>query len=65
MGRPKPWMRNYLSRILQGIPPNDSNKTFWRAAKDGPIAAFKPGFLRFKQLELAAAAAIGRVYRRA
>lgn len=63
MGRPKPWLRNYLSRVLQGIPPNESDKRFWSAA-GGPIPVFKPGFLRLKRLELAAAAAIGRIYRR-
>ncbi|HEY5894042.1 MAG TPA: hypothetical protein VIT91_12495 [Chthoniobacterales bacterium] len=63
MGRLKPWRRNYLSRVLQGIPPGEPDKRFWHAAR-GPIQIFKPGFLRFKRLELAAAAAIGRVYRR-
>lgn len=63
MGRPKPWKRNYFERVLQGIPPNESDKRFWRAAS-GPIEAFKPGFLRFKRLELAIASAVGRIYRR-
>lgn len=63
MGRPKPWKRNYFERVLQGIPPNESDKCFWRSAS-GPIEAFEPGFLRFKRLELAIASAVGRIYRR-
>jgi hypothetical protein len=63
VGGGKPWRRNYLRYMLQGIRPRPADLAFWRNV-DGPLpvlAEAQAGKLR----AIAVASAIGRFYRRA
>jgi hypothetical protein len=63
MGRPKPWLRSYIPRALAGTPLANADRLFWAHAA-GPISVFSASKLRWKKIDLAVAALVGRVYRR-
>lgn len=63
VGRGKPWQRFYLRSALAGRAPAAADKAFWRHAA-GPLQPYA-GWLRWlRRLDLALAAALGRVVRR-
>lgn len=64
LGSGKPWQRNYLRMALSGTPPRVADKAFW-ANVNGPIDAFQSSRAAFKKLDITAAAAVGRLLRRA
>ncbi len=60
---PKPWRGSMLLRALAGEAPGGAAKFFYTQVSS-PIRPYSPLQLRAKQLECAAAAFIGRFYRR-
>ena len=64
LGAGKPWQRSYLRMALGGTPPRMADKAFW-ANVSTPIDPFQSSRPAFKKLDLTAAAAVGRVLRRA
>jgi hypothetical protein len=63
LGFNKPWKRNYVSEAIDGRPPRLVDKIFWDHAA-GPITIFPPQRIALKKLQIAVAAAVGRLYRR-
>ncbi|HVP65337.1 MAG TPA: hypothetical protein VMT82_10590 [candidate division Zixibacteria bacterium] len=63
IGRPKPWEGIRIVRALQGYAPSYAEKMFYRFC-DGPIPVFSNPQKWMRRVDLLAASAIGRVYRR-
>jgi hypothetical protein len=63
VGRKKPWRKQYLRSLLQGIPPSGGDKHFLEVA-DGPIHPYTAGQLKSKRIRASIAALFGRFYRR-
>lgn len=62
-GGRKPWRGGFFREALSGRPPGNAHKQFHRFA-DSPVSALSAGTLAWRRFELAAAALLGRFYRR-
>ncbi len=62
-GDGKPWRGGFLRAALRGRPPGSAQKQFHRHAVS-PLAVLPAGLLARRRCELAAAALLGRFYRR-
>jgi len=63
-GGRKPWRGGFFREALSGRPPGTAHKQFHRYA-DSPVSALSASTLAWRRFELAAAALLGRFYRRA
>jgi hypothetical protein len=63
-GGRKPWRGGFLLEALSGRPPGTAQKQFHRYA-DSPLNVLSSVKLSWRRFELAAAALVGRFYRRA
>jgi hypothetical protein len=59
----KPWRKRLIFSALQGMPPTLTDKLFWQNTQT-PIPVYSPSTVRWKQLIVTTAAAIGRFIRR-
>lgn len=64
LGGGKPWQRAYLFTALRGTSPRLADRAFWDNIAR-PIAPYGRWHALLKRLDLSAAAALGRVFRRA
>ena len=63
-GGRKPWRGGFFREALSGRPPGTAHKQFHRYA-DSPLSVLPSAKLSWRRFELAAAALLGRFYRRA
>ena len=63
-GGRKPWRGGFLLEAFRGRPPGSPHKQFHQHAR-APLPVLSPPTLAWRRLELAAAALLGRFYRRA
>jgi lipopolysaccharide biosynthesis glycosyltransferase len=62
-GMPKPWKKDFLLSIINGVPPTMADKEYWKNT-DGPIRIYKKSHIIRKNLVISLASMIGRFYRR-
>lgn len=62
-GSPKPWNKNYFFLAINGIPPSQADKEFWKYI-NAPISPFKHRNLKFKKIMIRMSSLIGRFYQR-
>ena len=64
IGKVKPWRKNMLRSALSGYPPSLADRNYWQNVQ-APIRLYTSGSLFLQKVNLAAAAAVGRILRRA
>jgi hypothetical protein len=64
VGGRKPWRGGFLLEACRGRPPGTAQRQFHRHAR-APLPVLSPSTLAWRRFELAAAALLGRFYRRA
>ncbi len=63
LGTPKPWDKNYINRSLDGYPPRQVDKLYWKFA-NGVIKSMSDSKVQSKLRAIKFAAWLGRFYRR-